>query len=69
MAKHRLFLLDTVVIVVLHELGAWEQVLSACEVTLTESVVGETLHYFRDGEKVYIDLAATDRRTDSRLLT
>lgn len=43
--KYRLLLLDANVVIYLNELGLWEQFISQCDVTLTETVVQEVKSY------------------------
>ena len=56
--KPRLVLLDSDVVITLHEIGVWANILSRYEVWMTETMVKHEVLYYRDssGEKISIDL-------------
>ena len=61
MARFDLLLLDSVIVIQLHALGLWQQIVNLCDVHLTRSIVDEAL-YFVDGngDKRNIDLSSDE---------
>lgn len=56
MSRLKLLILDANVVIHLHELGIWPNLIAVCDVHLPRTVVGEADFYEADGEKRYIDL-------------
>ena len=59
MAKFNLLLLDSVIVIRLHELGLWSRIIDSCDVHLTRTIVDNEVLYFEDGngDRQPIDLS------------
>jgi hypothetical protein len=61
MPRLRLLLIDTVVVIRLHQFGLWETVIGACDVHLSRGIVDEARYYDDlDGVRHPIDLTACE---------
>ncbi len=61
MKKFPLLLLDANVIIYLHELKLWDKFISACDVTLTRTVINEAKRFSGEDADHLIDLSAYEK--------
>lgn len=57
MSKLNLLILDTNLVIHLHEFGIWQNLLAVCQVHLPRTIVDESQFYELDGERREIELA------------
>ena len=58
MTKLRLLLLDTVIVIHLHELGLWKEIISRCDVHLSRGIVSESQYYPDENRELHpIDMS------------
>ena len=58
LTKQRLVLLDSDVVITLHQVGVWSQLFSIYEIWMTETMVKQEVFFYRDsnGNRIDIDL-------------
>ena len=59
-AKLRLLLLDANVVLELHRVGLWGQVIERCDLLLARTVMEESIFYEGEEGKVYLDLESAE---------